>query len=475
MTMSKRSILLTIGGVVGAVVLAAGALFVGNYAKTAPGQSPLMVVNDPIPGPRTCFWLRGPAGPDPYLNIAYPDAATFYWGAAFTMPEGSKLRFEGEFPHSRYMSFISYDSEGQPIESVADYLIAPNEGATNPFLPGASRSANNRGYSLEILAENPPAGQENGMQLTGQTRAALHAPKYGSGQQVILYRIYANDLGLDESGGVGLPAHVLTLQDGTELRGLAACEALNFKQPLELDPAALAVPMNKYHELIEAAKQISPFHPATMPPTWVQQIGRESLYAMYTGAISPDMNKKSHGGFYPNLDNQYIRTILNRKLGKVFVVRAKAPTTPKTLHGEGTMEEADLRYWSMCSNQGFANTRVNDCVHDEEIPLNAEGMYTIVVSRAEDRPRNATLECGVAWLPMADDGDGAVDDDVTILQLRHMLGARAFPGAVQNIPAPGMEEQSMGEYFPKGRYVTTSAFEIALPCLKRKAIWQFGN
>ncbi|MFZ1814797.1 MAG: hypothetical protein WAU16_10285 [Rhizobiaceae bacterium] len=148
---------------------------------------------------------------------------------------------------------------------------------------------------------------------------------------------------------------------------------------------------------------------------------------------------------------------------------------PRTLHGEKTFDEAQLRYRSFCSNQGFANTRVNGCVHDEQIPVNKDGIYTIVVSRAADRPRNARLECGVAWLPMADDGDGAVDEDATIFQLRHMLGTANFPQAVQNIGARGNEEAAMGEYFPKGRYVTTSAFEIALPCLKRKAIWDFSN
>ena len=55
-----------------------------------------------IPGPRTCFWTRGPVSKDPYMNIAYPDAGVFYWSAIFTMPEGAKLYLEGEFPHSRY-------------------------------------------------------------------------------------------------------------------------------------------------------------------------------------------------------------------------------------------------------------------------------------------------------------------------------------------------------------------------------------
>jgi hypothetical protein len=223
--------------------------------------------------------------------------------------------------------------------------------------------------------------------------------------------------------------------------------------------------MNLYRDLLGAAAKISPLHPAANPPAWYQQLDREALYDMYrTGQLNPEA-PKSEGGFYPNLDNQYIRTILNRKHGKVFVLRGKAPTTPKTVKGDTKFGTGELRYWSFCSNQGFANTRVNDCVHDENVPLGPDGYYTIVVSRAADRPRNAIPECGVAWLPMADDGDGAADDDVTVLQLRHMLGTGNFPHSVQAVGKPGDEEKVMGEYFPRGRYVTTSGFETAVPCL----------
>ena len=83
--------------------------------------------HEPIPGKRTCFWRRGPVSKDPYINIAYPDAGVFYWNAAFTVPEGAKMYLEGEFPHARYMSLISYDGRGAPIESLADYLIIPND------------------------------------------------------------------------------------------------------------------------------------------------------------------------------------------------------------------------------------------------------------------------------------------------------------------------------------------------------------
>ena len=421
---------------------------------------------DPIPGPRSCFWARGPASADPYINIAYPDAATYYWAAVFTMPVGAKLHFEGTFPHSRYMSFISYDGAVVPIESVADYLIKPNPGAVNPYLSGADRSSKQRGYRLEVVDANPPANQPVGMSIKGQVREALHSPKYGAapGQQTILYRIYVSDKGTDETAGAGLPIPVVTMADGKVLRGAEACQPLRTRQPLQLDPAAMAVPMDKYHELLTAAKTKGDTFPATNPPTFYQQLDREALYGIYLG-IPPKVDaRKSEGGFYPNLDNQYIRTILHRKLGKVFVLRAKAPTTPKTFNGDTKLGEGDLRYWSWCSNQGFANTRVNDCVHDEKIPVGPDGFYTLVVSRAADRPRNATAQCGVAWLPMANDGDGAGDENVTVLQLRHMLGAGEFKNAIQNVKSQASMAKDMGVYYPQGRYLSTSAFETAVPC-----------
>ena len=455
-----------------AAVATAAATFTASAEIMPPAQlaadsaKAIAAGKDPIPGPRSCFWSRGPASADPYLNIAYPDAATYYWAATFTVPQGAKLSIEGKYPHSRYMSFISYDEAGRPIESVADYLVKPKAGSANPFLPGADRNVANRDYSLDVVDGRPDPKQTTGMNLVGQTRDKLNTPKYGPapGQQVILYRIYVIDKGTDETGNAGLPVPVLTLADGKVLRGAETCTALRTRQPLQLDPSAMAVPMDKYHDLLKAAARIGPLHPSTNPPTWHQQLDRDALYAIYTGEKIKDDARKSEGGFYPNLDNQYIRAIVNRKFGKVFVVRGKAPTTPHTFNGDAKMGSGDLRYWSFCSNQGFANTRVNDCAHDERIPVGPDGYYTIVLSRAADRPRNATVQCGVAWLPMADDGDGAVDTDVTVLQLRHMLGAGEFKYAIQNIGKVGDEAKDMGAFYPQGRYISPSAFEIAVPC-----------
>lgn len=54
---------------------------------------------------------------------------------------------------------------------------------------------------------------------------------------------------------------------------------------------------------------------------------------------------------------------------------------------------------------------------------------------------------------------------MTILQLRHMLGTRDFPNAIQGIRSTNSIKKDMGEYFPRGRYMTRSAFEVAMPCI----------
>ena len=416
---------------------------------------------DPIPGPRNCFWSIGPASADPYLNLAYPDANVFYWAAVFTIPNDAELTIEGNYPHSRYMSFISYDEQGRPIESLADYLI--NSESVNPFISGNKRYENERDYKVTVLNEAPKEKRKVGVIVNIDSENKLHAPGYGNGQQAIVYRIYLPDSEKEPDGGVQLPTPVLTLSNGNQFRGDSACNLLNSSQQLTVSLGALGIPPGQYRKLI-TQKDKPETWPAYNPPKWFIQLDRQSLIGMYTGEIDPNA-PRSGGGFYPNPDNHYIRTIVNRKHGKVLIIRGKAPVVPKTIEGNELMTSGELRYWSVCSNQSFVNTRVNDCLYDEEIPLASDGTYTIAVSREEDRPRNAIKECGFGWLPMAKDGDGMFDEDVTIVQFRHMLAEKSFKHSIQSVLLQKELEDTMGEYMPKSRYLMTNQVEIIFPCL----------
>ncbi len=416
----------------------------------------------PIPGERTCFWYRGPHSADPYINTAYPDANVYYWGAAFSMPEGSRLRIEGEFARARYQSLISYDAAGRPVESLADYLIEPEAGAVNPYRVGYRRDSKRRDYRVDILNAAPSGNRREGEMQSGVQRNVLHAPAAKSGLQMLIYRIYLPDADASITGGVPLPEAVLTLADGRELRGRKACEHLNTSQPLATRPDALGIPVGQYRQLISQPGKPDTW-PAVNPPRWHIQLDRKSLLGIYTGEINENA-RRSEGGFFPNPDNNYIRTIVNRRHGPVLVLTGKMPTTPNTVDGDREMGSGQLRYWSICSNQGFANTRVTDCLYDEEVPLDAERRYTIVVSREEDRPRNARAECGLAWLPMADDGDGVFDEDVSVVQIRNMLASPDFAQAIQRIDRDGDAEKVMGEYYPQSFYTVPNIVETAYPC-----------
>ena len=153
------------------------------------------------------------------------------------------------------------------------------------------------------------------------------------------------------------------------------------------------------------------------------------------------------------------------------MLRGKLPTSPKTENGEATMGNwagggLQVRYTSYCMNESIRTTRVSDCVYDEEIPVDDQGRYTIVVSRSEDRPANATQACGRAWVRWSDNGDGAsylgdelTDDDGGVLQVRTMLPDPTFAEAVQNTRTPGDEESVMGDYLPPLNYMSQADVE----------------
>ena len=102
---------------------------------------------------------------------------------------------------------------------------------------------------------------------------------------------------------------------------------------------------------------------------------------------------------------------------------------------------------------------------DEEIPVDENGYFTLAISKVEDRPRNAIDECGIAWLPIAEDGDGVFDDDVAIVQFRHMLARDDFPFSIQSVENQKDTKKVMQEYYP----------EVVILCQTRSKAFSLFN
>ncbi len=96
------------------------------------------------------------------------------------------------------------------------------------------------------------------------------------------------------------------------------------------------------------------------------------------------------------------------------------------------------------------------------LPLDKDGYYTIVVSRPEDRPKNATRENGVVWINWGP-GEGLNDQrdrkDWGMLLMRYMVCQPDWENSPAKAIKPGTAETVMGPYYPRGYYVTKKQFE----------------
>jgi hypothetical protein len=200
-------------------------------------------------------------------------------------------------------------------------------------------------------------------------------------------------------------------------------------------------------------------------PVWHKYINAANGYATFaTGGENvpqsirdavAQLTQQLPAGLGENPDNKYVFTNLTHEFGEVVEFRAKLPTTPRTLDGEPRMGTGQLRYWSMCT--GEAATQTLGCAVDERVPVDGKGYYTVAISTAADRPRNATIRCGVTWLPW-----GPLPQGLALM--RNMLPSLDFAQAIQNAQ-PGTEQQTLGEYYPVGRYFRSPrAFQRSVGC-----------
>lgn len=429
-----------------------------EVTKTAPGED--------------CFWITSIGTGDGW-NVFYPGASMYYPLSGFDVPDGAELRFEGEFPHSRFFSFTMYypglgESTGiGGSQALVDIAIEADPGSVNPFLDGADRDAENRSYTIYFREGNLPEDPAD-----RETNTLYLGPEFPIAQlrHAIGLRVYLPDMDTNAVGGVPLPSPVLTLEDGTELRGEDACPMLTgaFAGRVPVFPS-LGFDQDAYRAARDNRALYPNTHPAQNPPVW-SRIWNQRYNFCITFTPEEDCGPTpvptdiGPAGF-GNPANGYLETWIDRKHGEVLVLRAKKPITPTTYFGDPTAATGEeMRFLSISSTESQYTWSQVDDVFDEEIPVDEDGSYTVVVSRAHQRPVNANYGCGVAWLEFPPGGDGFGDIHLARLVLRETGPKDSFAGSVTKVFERGAEPEVMGEYYPRGEYMSKQDFESRFGC-----------
>jgi hypothetical protein len=338
-------------------------------------------------------------------NIAFPDQAARYWIAQVPLPPGFHAEIDGRFPHSRYMSFMTYDPATRAVDGIHDTEIVPDAGSSNPFIAGADRSAVRRSYAVRVVNGPVPSGAR--ARNTIYTDNGKPEPQTKTSQPTrmtaVIYRVYEADQGRDVTGGMGLPSISLVSNDGSRRETLPDCPDHSLPRTQTVTDRLAASGSGAGNDSIPSTEL-----GGQDPPVWlrysnlVNGLGNGVLNNPRTGGAWGPFQQASNmlppGGFYDNLDNAYMTSFDSASYGDVLVFHGKAPTTPQTyLPADRKMGTGQLRYWSVCSNT--STTQYLGCVKDDDVTLDSKGYYTIVISTAANRPASATASCGIEWLP----------------------------------------------------------------------------
>ncbi len=429
-------------------------------------------------GPRGWGYWNYLEYPRPVQNPnLWPDMQSTYFIGRLAMPAGSSLTLHYTYPHARYFQFALYKAEHGTFVSIGEDLsgpqIEPNPGSTNPFRVGAGRLAEQRDFTLRILADDSPKDPVK------RPTNTLYVGKDG-GELMFVNRTYLSDQGSDGAGWgsadtptteAGLPTYEGALADGTQLSAEEVVK--QFGRPIE-GATKQPVTTEQWGMLVNAKGNDPALDPATAParkiPKWEKYWNIK--YSILGSFKTPEERAKIpyasaiDGGGDPETEYMFIQ--LSRKFGPVYVMRGKMPIFPNTYAGASgkgleVMPAAQTQYWSLVSCEAMPSGQIVDALTDMQAPLDAGGNYTIVYSRREDRPANATLENGVAWIEWSPRGEG-IDgpknrEDFGMLMLRFIANDPSWSESPSHVTKPGMEETVMGPYYPRGYYTTKAEFE----------------
>lgn len=358
-------------------------------------------------------------------NFAFPETNARYWVAVVsdTVPAGSRLRMEGAFPDARYSAFHVHDGNLFVHDAISDNQLVPEPGSVNRNLSNTRRDDTLDAGGIyvayaQIKTEKPAAPDPNTIYRPVPAAQDSQVKQ----RTAVAYRTYLAEG--DNTGGAGLPSLTLELPDG-QVRALphaadaAVCQSIADR--VSNPPPRLPVSL------------IPPLIPSQTP-----------VFEIFDGA---GLNALGLGvGFNPH--NGFISAKVDRDYADTILVRGKMPTYTTQASGDTTPQ---VRYWSICQN-GVNSTRVNGCLADHQVPLDADGYYNIVVGQTAERP--ASLPARYAWMPYG-------SEKVGLLMIRELLADVDFGQAIVN-SARATAAVDRGEFMPRATYCAQADFDAAL-------------
>ncbi len=370
------------------------------------------------------------------FDVGFPDVSSAYYIIPYMLSPREAIVLEGTYPFARFSSIVTYyrdpSATGTGLELLGwlpDYAIAPDAGSANPAVdPNASIDPAQRRWTVEVTGTASASAEPKvSTPVAGKNALPAMPANIENAIGVLILRLYAPADPPDDTGKVGLPA--LTFRDDAGgSRTLTQCTDAE-RDTWETLFMPFAV------QIIEEAP------PLPLPPSVDAQ---------------PEWVQTTFPGLGTNPDNRYLVVPIAWEPGRIVVVRGQAPTFPDTLAGDLQTTPADLRYWTFCTGSNVIPLITASCVGDFEMPIDANGTYTIVVSQPEDQPANATVDNGVATMQP---GDATQPE---LLFLRHLLPSEQFfDQSVWAVPEGivGAAEEIMGPYYPQITYCDTATFE----------------
>ncbi len=406
--------------------MVAGATMVVAFSLITEARAALTVQGSPLVSPSSgCTWNAQYGNGGQTLPETDTDAA--YWGATFFDRPGSVVTIQGSFPQARNMSFTVYNLSGLETTShLYDAQIQPATGV-NPFQQGQSGSGT---YTLTMIDAAPPANPAPNTLYAGPT---------GLADVQLVYRVYDPTDPASPQGDVPLPQTTVTY-DGKVVQANQPCVTTS-PSTAPGPQASIAAP--RVSTATRAASTATP--PASTAARYVSVAER-------LAAPAPSWLRSKISSFYADPDNAYLGARVFSLFGQLVVVRAQMPTFPDTNTGAPPWAPAQVRYWSICENNGLVLPVVVACT-DDDAAVETNGTATFVISSPANRPPNATAANGVNWLPWGTAASGVV-------LYRQMLADQSFGQSIQNATGSSLGA-TMGAYLPQIAYCSEAEFAAA--------------